>query len=111
MMVSKNASPTGAWLIIAILTRGVPGACPPPPPLFAFESAAGLPPVLHAAVAMSKATAGRATSPLLRSLNMVSLSLAAAACAGLGPYGGRSDDAGGCGWHVLVSGDGSQPRQ
>src|SRR5688572_3872254 len=64
-MTSKNASPSGAWLIIAMVYRGVstPAASSCAPPL-----------LLHAAVTSTTAAATPATPPRLREPNIVVLS-------------------------------------
>src|SRR3978361_1119528 len=55
MMVSKNASPAGAWLIIAIFMGGVVAAGPAPELSLLLGAA---PPPLHAAVITSRAAIG-----------------------------------------------------
>jgi hypothetical protein len=65
LMTSKNASPSGAWLIIAKVIRGE--SVPPPPPAGAFCAP---PLLLHAAVAINSPVARPRTTRRLREPNI-----------------------------------------
>jgi hypothetical protein len=91
LITSKNASPSGAWLIIAKVRRGKPFAAGPlwlaAPPL-----------LLHAAVASANAAATTTRARRLRDPNIV----VPLVCSGLGSVG--PGIAGGPGWPSRAGG-------
>ena len=69
--MSQKVSPAAAWVIIAILIRGVVATCPPPA---ALPVSAGLPPVLEQALRASIGTTA-ATSAAFRQENFATINL------------------------------------